>query len=31
MFIEQQITRAIIAGIKELSGADVTASQVQLH
>ena len=31
MVIEQQITGAIIAGIKELYGADVTASQVQLQ
>ena len=31
MVIEQQITKAIIAGIKELYGADVTANQVQLQ
>ena len=31
MVIEQQITGAIIAGIKELYGADVTANQVQLQ
>ena len=31
MVIEQQITGANIAGIKELYGADVTASQVQLQ
>lgn len=31
MVIEQQITGAIIAGIKELYGADGTASQVQLQ
>ena len=31
MVIEQQISGAIIAGIKELYGADVTASQVQLQ
>ena len=31
MVIEQQITGAIIAGIKELYGADVAASQVQLQ
>ena len=31
MVIEQQITGAIITGIKELYGADVTANQVQLQ
>ena len=31
MVIEQQITKAIIAGIKELYGAEVTANQVQLQ
>ena len=31
MVIEQQITEAIIAGIKELYGADVTANQIQLQ
>ena len=31
MVIEQQITGAIMAGIKELYGADVTANQVQLQ
>ena len=31
MVIEQQITKAIIAGIKELYGADVTANQVQFQ
>ena len=31
MVIEQQITGAVIAGIKELYGADVTAEQVQLQ
>lgn len=31
MVIEQQITGAIIAGIKELYGADVTANQIQLQ
>ena len=29
MVIEQQITGAIITGIKELYGADVAANQVQ--
>ena len=31
MVIEQQITGAIITGIKELYGADVAANQVQLQ
>ena len=31
MVIEQQITGAVIAGIKELYGADVTATQIQLQ
>ena len=31
MVIEQQITAAIIAGIKELYGADVTPDQIQLQ
>ena len=31
MFIEQRITRAIVAGIKDLYGADVAESQVQLQ
>lgn len=31
MVIEQQITGTIITGIKELYGADVTASQIQLQ
>lgn len=31
MVIEQQITGAIIAGIKELYGTDVTANQIQLQ
>lgn len=31
MVIEQQITGAIITGIKELYGVDVTASQIQLQ
>ena len=31
MVIEQQITAAIIAGIKELYGADIAAKQVQLQ
>ncbi len=31
MVIEQQITEAVIAGIKTLYGADVTAGQVQLQ
>ena len=31
MVIEQQITGAIIAGIKELYGAEVPAAQIQLQ
>ena len=31
MVIEQQITGAVIAGIKALYGADVTATQIQLQ
>ncbi len=31
MTIEQQLTRAVIAGVKALYGADVTAEQVQLQ
>ena len=31
MVIEQQITGAVIAGIKALNGADVTATQIQLQ
>ena len=31
MFIEHRITQAIIAGVKELYGADVAESQVQLQ
>ena len=31
MFIEQRITRAIVAGIKDLYGVDVAESQVQLQ
>lgn len=31
MVIEQQITGSVIAGIKELYGADVTEAQVQLQ
>ena len=31
MVIEQQITGSVIAGIKELYGADVAEAQVQLQ
>ena len=31
MFIEHRITQAIIAGVKELYGADVAEGQVQLQ
>ena len=31
MFIEHRITQAIIAGVKELYGADVAESQGQLQ
>lgn len=31
MVIEQQITGAIIAGIKELYGTDITEAQIQLQ
>ena len=31
MVIEKQITDAIIAGIKELYGADITSNQIQLQ
>ena len=30
MVIEQQITRAIVSGVKELYGADIETTQIQL-